>query len=823
MTWTVLVALTAAVGWGLLAGQEREPPLQSAELAWTRGDYVTALETYRQVLEGSPSAAALERIALQTGELYQTVELTPDGRTPQFSPDGRIVVYETGTGEGRATRLVRVDDPSAPPATYPGFGAVFSPDGSQLAFIAAGQAVGAAPDPAALRIVVRHVATGAERVLEMRGFVPAQVAFGMSSVWFSGQAPGDPVRQIYEVAGDGPPVARTGGPASKIIVRTNATGSALVFTEADPPDPSSRPAERFHLLATATGRDTTIEGSSPAFSGDGETFAYVARNGGETRLLTAPTAAPADVTVLRSGPQRLDAPALSRDGRRIAFQVMADHDWEIHAIDRDAGSERRMTHDIQHDVLPQFVGNDRLLAATGEARHRRSSLYEWTTGRQVRLFHNNTVRTIAPEYAWAASADGTHILVAADRDGDTVSPERGVYLVDLMKRVTLEALRARVTANLAAERALRAEAVRMFAPIAPAVSAVVDRASRERIYGYEKALSDMGTKYIGQPGNAQAAAFLFDSYRSFGYLPEYQPFEYRMRDRSVVRTANVLATLKGTVSPDIVYLVSSHYDSALAGPGADDNTSGTAALLETARLLAGHPQPATILFASFTGEEAGLLGSREFARRAVASGMRVAGALNNDTVGWANDARLDDTIRYSNAGIRDLQHAAALQFSSLITYDSRYYKNTDAAACYEAFGDIIGGIGSYPVLGSPHYHQAHDQIETINHQLVTEVARTTAASVMLLASSPAPVRSLAIAGIEGGTTRLTWAPSAEGDVIGYTVDVVAAAPGRAARIRVDGPAARLPGVGAGARISVKAVNSRGLEGWDGATVRIGPR
>ena len=50
------------------------------------------------------------------------------------------------------------------------------------------------------------------------------------------------------------------------------------------------------------------------------------------------------------------------------------------------------------------------------------------------------------------------------------------------------------------------------------------------------------------------------------------------------KTANVIATLKGTVNPELVYVVSSHFDSVAAGPGADDDTSGTAALLETARL-----------------------------------------------------------------------------------------------------------------------------------------------------------------------------------------------------------------------------------------------
>jgi hypothetical protein len=533
--------------------------------------------------------------------------------------------------------------------------------------------------------------------------------------------------------------------------------------------------------------------------------------------MIAPALAAGDGAAVRHGRERIDSPAWSPDGTRLVYQLMPKEDWEIYVIGRDGTEETRVTREIQHDVLPRFLTATRLLAETGEPRHRRSYLYDLPSGRRARLFHNNTVRTIAPEYAWVPSADGNRVLIGAERDGDTVSPQRGVYLVDLTRRVTRDEVRARVRSNLGSERALAEKGRRMYAPIAAAVREVVAEASVSRVYDYEKTLFDFDSKYISQPGNQLASSFLFDTYKSFGYAPEYQWFEPRGMP---VRTANVIATLTGTTNPELVYVVSSHYDSVASGPGADDDSSGTAALLEAARILARHPQPATIVFASFTGEEAGLLGSREFVRRVVASKTRIVGALNNDMIGWANDFRLDNTIRYSNAGIRDVQHAAAMQFTDLITYDALYYKNTDAAAYYEAFGDIVGGIGSYPVLGNPHYHQPHDLLETIDHRLVTEVARTTAATIMLLASSPSRLRNLKVQRLGGDRASASWTPSPEKGVAGYLVAWGPPDRPEAQQVRVARPGITLNRVVSGTVIGVKAINAKGLAGWDWARAAV---
>jgi hypothetical protein len=452
----------------------------------------------------------------------------------------------------------------------------------------------------------------------------------------------------------------------------------------------------------------------------------------------------------------------------------------------------------------------------GEPSHTRSQLYDLATGSRTRLFSNNTIRTISPEYVWAASADGRMLAVQADRDGDTISVERSLSLVDLGRKVTAADLVARLEAQLAHETSLRARMQAAFKPVDALARSVVGRAAVNRVYDHERALAAFDSKHITMPGNQKAIEYLERAYRSFGYEPDVQWFSPPQLQGG--RTANVAATLKGTVNPELVYVVSSHFDSVSAGPGADDNTSGTAALLEAARMLAASPLPATVVFVSFTGEEAGLLGSREFVRRAAEGKWRVVGALNNDMIGWAGESsRMDNTIRYSNPGIRDIQHGAAIQYSNLILYDAKYYRGTDAAAFYDAWGDIVGGLGSYPVLANPNYHQPTDFLETMNMRQILETAKVTAATIVYLASSPSRLRDVKAASA-AGATEVTWTPSPESTVTQY---VVAYGPERdplRTRVTVATPRAVLPALPAGTHIAVKAINRAGLEGWDWARI-----
>jgi len=120
--------------------------------------------------------------------------------------------------------------------------------------------------------------------------------------------------------------------------------------------------------------------------------------------------------------------------------------------------------------------------------------------------------------------------------------------------------------------------------------------------------------------------------------------------------SSVIATLKGDEPSTRTYVMSSHYDSRNSdnddgthdAPGADDNGSGTSAVVEAARVLANVPLHATVVFACFDSEEQGLFGSAHFAKTLKDAGADVEGNVNNDIVGASvgdDGVKRDDYVR----------------------------------------------------------------------------------------------------------------------------------------------------------------------------------
>jgi len=578
-------------------------------------------------------------------------------------------------------------------------------------------------------------------------------------------------------------------------------------------------SRRFAVLNLADGTTKEFDGAFCSISADGAAIVFVGRDGSDNTLSILKLDGARSPMVIKKIPESINSAAFSPDGSNITFEMTWTRNTEIFVVGADGKNEVRLSREIENDRAPRFLSPSLVLAIKGESRHSRAYLYDIETLTATRLFHNNTVRTLSMEYEWAPNPSGRQILICARRDGDTMVNERGVYLLDLDKKISLEALLARLKGNLATEQKLRAKSEAIFRPLAAEVRAVTSKVSTTRIYGFEQALFNFDSKQVSRPGNQKAAEYIFKTFESFGYKPEYQWLPNR-----AMKTANVVAVLKGTENPDLFYVLSAHYDSVTQGPGADDDSSAIAALLETARVLAAKPLPSSVIFAAFTGEESGLWGSREFARLGKEKDLKVIAGLNNDVVGWMNDNRFDDTIRYSNAGIRDAEHAAALGFTRLITYDTHYVKSTDAVPLYETWGDIMGGLGSYPLLGSPYYHQPSDLLETVNHQLVTEVARLNIAAVMLLASSPSTVKGLKVVKAGADREELTWTLNPEKRISYYLVTWGPEGKAESFSRKVKEPQVLIkdlkPGSGEKWTVRVKAVNARGLSSWDEAKVSV---
>ena len=127
---------------------------------------------------------------------------------------------------------------------------------------------------------------------------------------------------------------------------------------------------------------------------------------------------------------------------------------------------------------------------------------------------------------------------------------------------------------------------------------------------------------------------------------EEQGLEVRLQEFELSgRTLhNVIAKVTRTSRPDEVYIVGGHYDSTsensrVAAPGAEDNGTGAAGVLEMARIFAAEPPEATIYFIGFSGEEQGLHGSKAHVTELLSAGTAemVKGVINMDMIGYSQD------------------------------------------------------------------------------------------------------------------------------------------------------------------------------------------
>ena len=150
--------------------------------------------------------------------------------------------------------------------------------------------------------------------------------------------------------------------------------------------------------------------------------------------------------------------------------------------------------------------------------------------------------------------------------------------------------------------------------LAVATLVPVDK-STVALYGREvarpliKDFMNMGPRVAGSEVESQTAQYIVSVFKGLGYNPITQPFTADAGTKSIT-SANVVAIKTGNSAQEII--VGAHYDSSAAGPGADDNASGVAVMLEVAKLLQNATTPYTLRFVAFGAGDSGLLGSYAF-------------------------------------------------------------------------------------------------------------------------------------------------------------------------------------------------------------------
>jgi acetylornithine deacetylase/succinyl-diaminopimelate desuccinylase-like protein len=333
-------------------------------------------------------------------------------------------------------------------------------------------------------------------------------------------------------------------------------------------------------------------------------------------------------------------------------------------------------------------------------------------------------------------------------------------------------------------------------------------------FGTRHTLSDTRseTRGIGAARRWVASEFRAMSRDCGGCLTVETPSEVFTGRRvpNPTEVMDVLAIQKGTTDPGRVIVISGHIDSRVTdplnaasdAPGANDDASGTAAVIEAARVLSKHKFPATLVFAVLSGEEQGLYGGHVLANYAGKQGWRVEADLNNDIVGNSegiNGVRETTRVRVFSEGTKTVETAAEAdkrrynggEVDSPSRQIARYMEglansylgNFKVTMVYRTDrfsrgGDQVemlkGGFPSVRVTeANENYNRQHqdlraeggvrygDVIEGVDFAYLANVTRVNVITMASMAMAPAPPTHVDISGAVSADTTVKWQPAVD--------------------------------------------------------------
>ena len=322
----------------------------------------------------------------------------------------------------------------------------------------------------------------------------------------------------------------------------------------------------------------------------------------------------------------------------------------------------------------------------------------------------------------------------------------------------------------------------------PRVREVIEAVSEERIAATIKKLASFPTRNtLSTEGIAAARQWIFDEFRS--YSPRLQVslehFKVKKNEERIFREVdlyNVVAVLPGTSMSETQVLVTGHYDSLnlvpklgtnapepadnvtertttydwtqveVPAPGANDDGSGTAAVMELARVLSRYEFPKTLVFIAFAGEEQGLIGSTLHSTQARKQDQVIEAVLNNDIIGSetsGNGRTGNSTVNVFGSDVTDSNSQQLARYARQI--GERYLPSMKVNMIF--MQDRLGRGGDHspfqqegyaavrfstPNEDYAHQHSATDLVEFVSVPYTARVARINAAVAASLALAPKP-------------------------------------------------------------------------------------
>ncbi|MFN0729115.1 M28 family peptidase [Polaribacter gochangensis] len=228
---------------------------------------------------------------------------------------------------------------------------------------------------------------------------------------------------------------------------------------------------------------------------------------------------------------------------------------------------------------------------------------------------------------------------------------------------------------------------------------------------------------VSSLGNNLAADYLKQKLNSYGNLNV-------VKNNYSATGRNIIATQTGTTNPNNVYIISAHYDS-VANYSADDNATGTAAVLETARILSNYCIENTIIYALWDEEEEGLIGSKNYAADARLKNKNILGVINLDMIGYDKDQNNNIPIHTKNVAnslvLKDdiltiLNTHKTIGLTPTIV-NPGIDLSDHASFWNNNYTSIMLSEATTTQDLTPHYHTAEDRVSTLDLEYFYKISR----------------------------------------------------------------------------------------------------